>query len=367
MYFINRYFPFIRMYGLRRSLIKHAGRKRNRYWWIKFLMVQRKSKRRHVSIIGCGQFAFSTICYFLHRRLGNCFKTAFDTETQASQSLADFWAFSHVAQSADEIIQDHETREVYISSNHSSHIGYASQALEAGKRVHIEKPLVTNWQDYQILVGLVAKFADRMSAGYNRPFAKAIKRLKTLIENDEPLMIQANVWAHNIEETHWYRMPGEGTRICGNAGHWIDLAVHLWHEKGSLGQKFELNLQPADKGNADDNFTLTIRNEFNELFTLGLYSLQEPLFGIQEQIFLYQRNLTAIVDDFQKLSWQKGESIGQTSYFRKDVGHENCILQLVDNKIRPWQELLISTQLILHVTDMVNEKCFFKEVRCSLP
>ncbi len=359
---MRKVFGYFRLYGFKRSIVKFVGRRRNRFLNYFSWFIKAPSIRADISVIGCGQFSFSTICFFLYQNLGNRFLEAYDPDLSKSESMKRFWKFRDHTNDADHLIANPDCTYVYIASNHSTHLAYAERALAAGKRVHIEKPLCTNFDSLAVLKKLVQEYGYRMTAGYNRPYAPAILAAVPLIGRNSPLMIQAHVHGHKIPMDHWYRAPEEGTRICGNTGHWIDLAVYLWNAKGSLGVEFEIQIIPADPDNPDDNYTLCIRNQSGELLTLSMFSLQEPVLGIHEILHLHQENLNVTIQDYRFMEIQTPYEWSRRSFNVKDVGHEKCLLQLVRHQIRDWSELCVSTELTLHIAQMVVNRDFNKKV-----
>src|SRR5215216_2853311 len=77
---------YLRLYGLSRTLAKIEGQ---------YHMRGRTSPRRrapdagaHVGIIGCGNFAFTTIAYYLERNAGAVVRGTMDVRVERAESLA---------------------------------------------------------------------------------------------------------------------------------------------------------------------------------------------------------------------------------------------------------------------------------------
>lgn len=99
---------------------------------------------------------------------------------------------------------------------------------------------------------------------------------------------------------HWYRLPEEGTRVCGNIGHWIDLAVHLMKTRGRIPEKFIISISYSDVKDFDDNISITITTNLRDLINIILTARSEPLEGVNETINFQCGNLIAKIDDFRK-------------------------------------------------------------------
>src|SRR5262245_51157937 len=216
---------FASIYGPRRALFKAAGRMRlgraimfGAWPW---------PVKRDVGVIGCGQFAFATIGYIVATRIGNRFVACYDPNGHAAASFARFYGCKPSATAAD-VLADPRVAVVYIASNHSTHAGYAIDALRANKLVYVEKPIAVSNDQLSALLDARRQAPDHLFAGYNRPFSAAVRELKTYCAGAKgPLTLSCIIAGHMIPRDHWYRELAEGTRICGNLGHWLDLMVHI--------------------------------------------------------------------------------------------------------------------------------------------
>lgn len=123
---------FIRIYGPGRTLYKAAGR-------LRFRIPQLgRGRVANIGLIGCGQFAFSTIGYYL-RDFGAGILACYDINDQAARSLGRSLGVSRVCGTADELFTTPGLRLVYIASNHASHASYAMEALRRGLDVYVKK------------------------------------------------------------------------------------------------------------------------------------------------------------------------------------------------------------------------------------
>lgn len=347
---IKKVFRYCSLYGFSRTIIKVAGRTRNSKLKVFF---PRKWTKRNVSLIGCGQFGFSTISYFLYKNVGNCFLQCFDVNRENSLSTAQFWGYNPV-KDWKEIIENPYCKYVYIASDHYSHTSYAAAALKAGKIVYCEKPVAVNDEQLKILEEAVVKYCGEIYFGYNRPFSKAIADLKLYINNImQPMTLNCFISGHKLVSDHWYNDPKQGTRICGNLGHWIDLSMYLFEIRGYVPDKFEINITYADNKENDDNIAVSYKTDFGDLVTLVLTSRTEPFEGINETINLQCGNVISKIDDFQTQTiWIKEKKM-KIRYNPKDVGHLNSINQPFGNWKREQSTVLKSTRLMLGIKEMV--------------
>lgn len=349
----RKFFRFLTIYGLGRSLFKAAGRLR-----IGLPTLTLRRPEPDIGLIGCGQFAFATIGYFIQNAFGPRIRACYDIDPRAQQSLARAQRVSSTPASVDELLTDRQLRTIYIASNHASHADYAVRALEAGLTVYIEKPIAVTEEQLVRLLRACRGANRRIYAGYNRPFSGAIRRLRAEmpIVPDGGITLNCFVSGHQLGEGHWYRRPEEGTRICGNVGHWLDLMVHVLSWRGQP-DRVDITLSWSRDDEPDDNASITITSDRGDLFTVILTSRCEPFEGINESINLQHGDTIAKIDDFRHLTLWRGPRLLRQRFWPKDVGHRLAILQPFQQEAtRAWEEVVLSTLLMLRITDMVRAR-----------
>ena len=342
---------FARIYGPLRTWYKIAGRLRLR----SFLPRSTRSGRG-IGIIGCGQFAFATIGYYLMRQKSANVLVCFDLDSKAASSFARFHRVPHCTADAESAIGLEEVDLIYIASNHASHSSYAIQALENGKAVYVEKPIAVSHQQLAKLSSAVRHNSAKIYAGYNRPFSGAIRDFRKLgFRTDLPITYSCFISGHKIEPNHWYRDSHEGTRICGNVGHWLDLLIHMlsW---GRLPDNWRIDLSWSDVDSRDDNLAVNLVSERGDLANIVLTSRSEPFEGISETINIQWGDCIAQIDDFRRLTVYQGERKIHRRYWPKDVGHRDAIQQPFRDLNRDWKEVENSTLIMLEIADMVRRR-----------
>ena len=209
------------------------------------------------------------------------------------------------------------------------------------------------------LMSTYRKSTTDLYIGYNRPFSKAINILKNRIRDLKDEITQKSsftleyfITGHKIPKNHWYRKPEEGTRVCGNMGHWLDLSIHIlaWRK---VPNKFFINITYSNLDEPDDNLSIIITTDLHDLIVITLTSRTEPFEGINETINLQFADIIAKIDDFRKITIWQNEKLYKRKFFPKDVGHERAIMQPFHKNKRNFMEIEISTLLMLFIKDMV--------------
>jgi predicted dehydrogenase len=350
---------FIKIYGLSRTFTKVSGRLR-----LKNRLSYSRGVKKNVVLIGCGHFTFSTICHFVKKNYGNSFLACFDIDEESAKSLAEFHNVDHVIANQTELFELPETEIVYVASNHASHTSYAVKALEKNLIVHVEKPISTSRKQFIELITAVQKYKGRISAGYNRPFAAATRQLKQVFQKEskekkaEAFTLTFHISGHVLPLDHWYRNPEEGTRVCGNLGHWLDLSIHILSWR-NIPNNFDLLFQASRSDQADDNFSLILTTDQGDLITFVFTARGEPFEGVTEGIDFHYGDIIARINDFRKMRICIQEKVISKSYWPKDAGHEKSVLQalpLKKKESRDWHEVELSTLLMLRITEMIEKK-----------
>jgi predicted dehydrogenase len=348
---LRKAFRFAGIYGWRRTIFKVVGRLRTgNLRWLGRLW---RTGAQDVGLIGCGQFGLASIGYTLLTHRGRCIASCFDTNHQTAHSFANALAVPTVALTATELINDPTIRVVYIASNHYSHTDYALSAMAAGKAVYVEKPVSVTQQQLASLAAKRRENSIQLFAGYNRPFSGAVRDLRPwCLDLTGPFTLSCFVSGHQLQPDHWYRDPKEGTRVCGNIGHWLDLAVHLlsWN---SLPDSWRIVVAWSDPKVRDDDLAITLTSERGDLISIVLTARTEPFEGINETISVQWGDTIAKIDDFRRMTIWKKDKLRNYRYRQKDVGHVLAIMQPFSDKVRNFEEVEMSTLLMLEIADMV--------------
>lgn len=340
---------YVLIYGLTRTLFKIAGR---RNWRIPGL--HKRGREASISIIGCGQFAFATLGYFLRfQKYG--IVSCFDINKNAQSAFQKAYNVDFAPSNIEELLSDKRLKTVYIASNHATHTQYAIMALDRNIDTYIEKPIAVNRVQLDDLVAAIQRTEARVFVGYNRPFSPAIQDLRTSIKinPDSGVTLQCFVVGHAISKDNWYRRPEEGSRVCGNLGHWIDLFIHIINWRG-LPEKLSIRITIADQFCPDDNLCVAIASDKKDLCSIVFSTRSEPFEGVSETINLQHEDTICKIDDFRFMKIWRGDKIIKRRYWPKDVGHKNAILQpFKKQNHRSITEVILSTRLMIHISEML--------------
>lgn len=350
---LKRIFRSLKMWGFRRTFAKIANRLSLPIPVLLYLVPRKKD----FLMVGCGQFGCSTASFFIGKQYGHRFLGCYDIDEAQSRRAQKAYGYKHVCTSFEELLELEGAERIFIASNHASHTPQSIAAINKGMKVHIEKPISVTWEQLAELTQAISGREDQIFVGYNRPFSKAITAVRDhLPDGDGPFTIQHFIAGHAINPDHWYYDPKEGTRICGNVGHWIDLSVHLLSQR-DVADRWKMAISYSDEALREENFSLSMTSEKGDLVTMTFTARGEPFDGVNESINIQHGEFMARIDDFRAMKVWHRDYFRKYRFWPKDVGHKKSVGQMFDDNPayrRPWQEVLDSTLLMLHITDMVR-------------
>lgn len=326
---------YVRLYGLARTLLKIKGqyhiKSTTRFQeqrWENRACRTPDANDRNVAIIGCGNYAFSTIAYYLGRLRPRFLRAAFDIETSRAMSLCKAYRGAYAVADWQEILSDQQVKTVFIASNHASHAEYAIACIEAGKHVHIEKPHVVSEDQLDRLVAAMKKCPEsKVYLGFNRPRSPLFMHLQdSLAAESGPLMINWFIAGHEIPENHWYFDEKEGGRILGNLCHWTDLTLHLV----MMEKAFPCTIVPATPIGTKSDFVVSVMFADQSCATITFSAKGHTFEGVREVLNLHKGNLLANLTDFQTLTLDVVERRKKVQLRHRDHGHGANILHTLN-------------------------------------
>jgi predicted dehydrogenase len=200
-----------------------------------------------------------------------------------------------------ELIASPDVDAVISATRHNLAPRIAIESLNAGKPVHVEKPLALTLDDLKSVSSAATESSAILHVGFNRRFAPLLVPLKQHFQNaNTPLSMIYRVNAGWIDPSHWVHDPLEGGgRILGEVCHFIDLMQHL--TDATPASVFANRIRP-DRENvlADDNVQVVISFADGSSGTIIYSALGAPS-QPKEHIEVLGGRKSATLDDFRTL------------------------------------------------------------------
>lgn len=310
---------YVRLYGPRRALTKIQSQYHmKRTFESTPIAPAHPSPGGHIGLIGCGNFGFSQIAYQLCRDFPGSLRACMDADLNRAGSLAQSYRLRYFTDQADRLLDDSEIDLVFISSNHATHAEYAIRALEAGKSVHIEKPHCVDFEQLEQLCEVMERTEGKMALGFNRPqsrFGREIKR--HLDEEPGSVMLNWFVSGHRIEAGNWYFRRGEGGRVLGNLSHWIDFVYQMIPAE----HRYPITIVPTRAEQADCNIGVNFVFGDGSIATTTFSAKGDSFEGVRERLTAHKGDTLVFMDDYQRLTIERGARKKHWRNFFRDHGH----------------------------------------------
>ena len=322
---IRKALRYVRMYGVSRTLAKVRGQY---HMQARYDPIPPRRKRAsgtgHVGLIGCGNFAFSTVAWFLGKEAGPVLRGVMDVDPHRAASLFKRYRADYHTTDADEVLSDPAIDLVYITSNHASHAEYAIAAIEAGKAVHIEKPHVVNESQLDRLLAAVAAAGNpRIRLGFNRPLSPLGRRVLAAMEAAEGTsMINWFVAGHRIDPGHWYFQPAEGGRVLGNLCHWTDFSLRMVPAAG----RYPIRIIPGRAEASDCDIAVSFVFGDGSIAAITFSAKGHTFEGVHEKLHVHKGDLLVSLADFGELTIETGARKQRHRLLFRDHGHRRSIL-----------------------------------------
>lgn len=315
---------YVRLYGLERTIVKIAGQYHmRRKYETPPPPNPRPSTMAHVGILGCGNFAYTVIAHILRKRYGVVIRGCMDIDVNHAASLCQRYGGSYYTTDATEVIFDPDIDTVFIASNHASHAEYATQALRAGKDVHIEKPHVVRDDQLSVLRDAMEVGKARvLSIGYNRSRSRLGCQIKEALSKEPGEVMQSwFIAGHQLPDGHWYYSEAEGGRVLGNLCHWVEFVYQVVPPEA----RFPILITPTRSKRSDCDIAVTYTFGDGSIAALTFSAKGHTFEGVKERYAAHRGNVLLVMDDFQYLRVDDRERVSKTSLWTRDHGHDASI------------------------------------------
>jgi predicted dehydrogenase len=324
---VKKTLRYIRLYGPSRTWVKIRGQYHMKASgtfeeakWVNPRCGDPERPGRNIALIGCGNYAFSVIAYYLAKRDARFLRAVCDPRKERALSLCKAYGGAYATADGDVILADPEVKTVYIASNHASHAEYAIACIEAGKHVHIEKPHVVTEDQLERLMDAMRRYPDvKVFLGFNRPRSPLFLKLRSALARETgSLMINWFIAGHEIADDHWYFDEKEGGRVLGNLCHWTDLTLHLV----SLENAFPCVITPGSAPGSKSDFVVSVLFADQSCAAITFSAKGHTFEGVREVLNIHKGNVLANLSDFQSLTLDVIDKKSRHVLSRRDHGHE---------------------------------------------
>jgi predicted dehydrogenase len=245
-----------------------------------------------------------------------------------------------------ELVADPGTDGVLVCSAQHQHFDHIRMAIEAGKPVFVEKPLVTTADDLGALLRLVDEHAPLITLGLNRRYSPKLQELRGSVPG--PIdCVQYLITQPFVPADHWTLDPIEGGgRLITEGEHFIDLCNLLIGKTPISVTARALGEMPDDIRTLC-NWSATLDYEGATAHIL-FHESGAPGFP-RERVTVFSKGHIGVLDDFGKLTIHGPKARRGGTGLRKSMGHAEELDEFVKairgepNRVLDWETASLAT------------------------
>jgi polar amino acid transport system substrate-binding protein len=245
-----------------------------------------------------------------------------------AQQKADKFGFEYCTTDLQPLLDDERIDALFIATRHSTHAEFASRALEAGKHVFVEKPMVVTEAQLDTLRSAYEAAQDQqpngLMVGLNRRFAPMVREAREALPSDRPMQMMYRVNSGPIDTDSWLHREEEGGgMLVGEMVHFIDLMQHICGERPSQVYAQSLTLDRHDRVDSD-NLSITIAFDGGSTGTLCYNTVGDDA-ASKERLEVYGGGTVARLEDFRRLEVTRNGSTSTSRAWSPDKGQPNQV------------------------------------------
>lgn len=322
-----------------------------------FRFLPARAEKLRVGLVGAGGFAKIKLLPLMAKIDGIKINAIVDADMGNALSITKLYGAARALSHDEELFNDDLVDVVVIASPHKFHCDQAMRALKSGKAVFMEKPMVSDYEQYARFATFLHRFSDApLCVDYNRSFSPFMQKVKRSIEKrHSPLIIHYRMNAGYISKDHWVQSDIGAGRIIGEACHIIDLFCFLTDAK-PLAVSVEAMHTAKDDIFPTDNFSAQITFQDGSICTLLYTSLGHSQLG-KERMELFFDGKTIVMDDYAQLHGFGFPNTFHETTVAPDKGHEALINQFFESVKQPSFTPPISFDrlaLVAHLTLVID-------------
>ena len=191
----------------------------NRYKRMRTERFLRQTYQYQYAFVGMGQHSLTNLYPVLYY-LGVPLKYICVTSERKAKLIEQKYPSVKVTTSLDEILKDEAIKGVFVSASPSAHFSIASQVLQSGKSLFIEKPPCQTLEELDTLIALQQQYGSPVAmVGLQKRYVPAVQLLKQRLRKEHLI----NYDLHYLTGAY-----PEGDALLDLYIHPLDLVCHLF-------------------------------------------------------------------------------------------------------------------------------------------
>lgn len=253
-----------------------------------------------VGFIGAGGFAKTKLMPIVAEIKDVSIQAIVDADGANALNVSRTYAAARALTRDQDLFTEDVVDAVVISTPHIAHADQIIRALEHGKAVFAEKPMVTSFEQLDRLAAVARSHTQvPLCVDFNRSFSPFMRKVKHVVHaRTSPLMIYYRMNAGFISKDHWVQRDVGAGRLIGEACHIFDLFCSL-----TAAQPVSVSVEairPSLDLLATDNFSAAIRFSDGSVCTL-LYTALGHAGLPKERMEIFFDGKAIVMDDYLSL------------------------------------------------------------------
>ena len=163
--------------------------------------------------VGAGNFATSYLLPHLVKKNVSLAGVA-TTRPVSAKSVGDKFGFAFCTTDPAEVVADGSVNTMFVATRHDTHARFATEALQRGHSVFVEKPLAVT-KDELSAVEAAARAASLngqyLAVGFNRRFSAPLRQMAAFFaDRRAPMFISYRVNAGRVPRDAWVHAEAQG-------------------------------------------------------------------------------------------------------------------------------------------------------------
>lgn len=184
-----------------------------------------------------------------------------------------------IARHVNEVMEDPSVELVVVNTPNELHYQFATQALEAGKHVIVEKPFTVTVQEADKLITLAKKKGKLLTVFQNRRWDGDFLTTKSVVDNKlvgkiAEFELHYDRYRNYIEANTWKEEQGPGSGILFNLGsHMLDQVLVLFGMPIALDARVGIQ---RPNGKVEDFYDVRLQYKDFQAIVKSSYLVREP-------------------------------------------------------------------------------------------
>ncbi|MDN7026084.1 zinc-binding dehydrogenase [Methanoculleus sp. FWC-SCC1] len=238
----------------------------------------------------------------------------------SAHSVAKKYGFAYCTTDYRKILEDPETPAVLIATRNDMHAPMVVEALEAGKRVFVEKPLATTPEELRMVADAWKASEGDVMVGFNRRHSPLSRRMKAFFANrSSPMVIHYRVNAGEIPADHWVHDEEQGGgMLISECCHFIDYMQYMTGARPTL--VFARGIEPTGVVSKYDNFQAMFSFADGSIGTVTYTTLGDRAYS-KETVEVFCSGAVGRIVDFRDLRLTRdGKAETEKRWFSQEKG-----------------------------------------------